>query len=183
MHHREQRAQHASAPQTNDLDRGRQAAYPTVLLPTQSAANSPRSSSSSLIPDAPLFKQKRASRSAQRSLTPSLNSIPNLTSSSSRGSSTVASSKSDSSSKSPRGSSLCDSQPATDSSHKHLRPKSSYHQSLLDLRDEVQKKTESGMYLTLSCSLRLLISIARSPMMTAPSYSPPCARNGISRGL
>jgi signal transduction histidine kinase len=142
--HREQRAQHASAPQTNDLDRGRQAAYPTVLLPTQSVANSPRSSSSSLLPDAPLFKQKRASRSAQRSLTPSLNSIPNLTSSPRRGSSSVASSKSDSSSKSPRGSFLRDSQPATDPPHKNLCPKSSYHQSLLDLRDEVQRKTESA---------------------------------------
>lgn len=171
--HREQRAQHASAPQTNDLDRGRQAAHPTVLH-TQSVANSPRSSSSSLLPDAPLFKQKRASRSAQRSLTPSLNSIPNLSSSPSRGSSSVASSKSDSSSKSPRSSFLRDSQPATDSSHKNLRPKSSYHQSLLDLRDEVIKKTESGMYLAPSCSLRLLISIARSLMMTAPSDSPPC---------
>lgn len=171
--HREQRAQHASAPQTNDLDRGRQLAHPTVLH-TQSVANSPRSSSS-LLPDAPLFKQKRASRSAQRSLTPSLNSIPNLSSSPSRGSSSVASSKSDSSSKSPRSSFLRDSQPATDSSHKNLRSKSSHHQSLLDLRDEVLKKTESGMYLTLSCSLRLLISIARPSMMTAPSNSPSCA--------
>src|SRR6266702_55195 len=138
-------AQQASAPQTNDLDRGRQAAYPTVLFPTQSVANSPRSRSS-LLPNAPLVKQKRASRSAQRSLTTSLNSIPNISSSPSRGSTPVASPKSDSSSKSPRGSFLRDSQLATDSPHKTLRPKSSHHQSLLDLRDELQKRSESGVY-------------------------------------
>ena len=138
--HREQRAQQASAPQTTDLDRGRQTACPTVL------PNSPRSSSSLLLPNAPLVKQRRASRSAQRSLNSSLHSIPNLSSSPSRGGTPVASPKSDSSPKSPRGSNIHDFQPAMDSPYKNLRPKSSLHQSLLDLRDELQKKTESGVY-------------------------------------
>ncbi|KAH8983215.1 Fph type histidine kinase [Lactarius akahatsu] len=96
--------------------------FPTVLLPTQSAANSRSSPSLSLLPNAPLVKQKRASRSAQRSLTTSLNSIPNITSSPSQGSTPSA----------------------TDPPHKSLRSKSSYHQSLLDLRDELQKRSESA---------------------------------------
>ena len=33
-----------------------------------------------------------------------------------------------------------------DSPYKSLRPKFSLHQSLLDLRDELQIKTESGVY-------------------------------------
>ncbi|KAH9029846.1 Fph type histidine kinase [Lactarius pseudohatsudake] len=125
-------------------NRGRQTVFPTVLLPTQSAANSRSSPSLSLLPNAPLVKQKRASRSAQRSLTTSLNSIPNITSSPSQGNTPVASPKSDSSSKSLRGSFLRDSQSATDPPHKGLRSKSSYHQSLLDLRDELQKRSESA---------------------------------------
>ena len=137
--HREQRVQKASAPQTNDLDRGRT----VLLLPTQSVLNSPRSSS--LLPNAPPVKQKRASRSAQRPLTTSLNPIPSIPSSPSQASTPVASPKSDSSSNSLRGSFLRDSQLATDTPHKGLRPKSSYHQSLLDLRDELQKRSDSGV--------------------------------------
>ncbi|KAH9057814.1 Fph type histidine kinase [Lactarius vividus] len=129
---------------TNDLDRGRQTAFPTALLPTQSVDNSRSSPSPSLLPNAPLVKQKRASRSAQRSLTTSLHSIQNIISSPSQGSTPVASPKSDSSSKSIRGTFLRDSQSATDPSHKSLRSKSSYHQSLLDLRDELQKRSESA---------------------------------------
>ena len=165
--HREQRAQQASAPQTTDLDRGRQTACPTVL------PNSLRSSSS-LLPNAPLVKQRRASRSAQRSLITSLNSITNLSSSPSRGSTPVASPKSDSSSKSSRGSFLRDSQPHTDSPHKSSRPKSSHHQSLSDLRDELQQKTESGVY-----QFAVLLTPANRDRSspddtTAPSYSPSC---------
>ncbi len=109
------------APQTNDLDRARPAhAYPTVPLPLP---HSP------LLPNAPRLKQNRASSRAQR---PSLNPIPSLPS---QASTPVASSKPLS------GSSLRDS----DSPRKGLRPKSSYHQSLLNLRDEVQKRSESSM--------------------------------------
>ncbi|KAI9434204.1 Fph type histidine kinase [Lactarius indigo] len=82
-------------------NRGRQTACPpTVLLPTQSVANSRSSPSPFPLLNAPPVKQKRASRSAQRSLTTSLNSIPNITSSPSQGSTPVASPKSDTSSKS-----------------------------------------------------------------------------------
>lgn len=139
--HRRQRAQKASAPQTSDLDRGRQTVQ--VLLPTQSVPNSPRSSSSpSILPNAPLVKQKRASRSAQRSLITSLNPITNIAS---QGSTPVASPKSDSSSDSLREPLLHDSQSTADPPHKSLRPKSSYHQSLLDLQDVLQKRSDSGV--------------------------------------
>jgi hypothetical protein len=166
--HREQRAQQASAPQTTDLDRGRQTACPTVL------PNPPRSSSS-LLPNAPLVKQRRASRSAQRSLNTSLHSIPSLSSSLSRGSTPVASPKSDSSPKSPRGSNIRDSQPSMDPPYKSLRPKSSLHQSLLDLPDELQKKTESGVY----HSVLLLTPANRDrsfpDVSMVPRYSLSCA--------
>lgn len=172
--HREQRTQQASAPQTIDLDRGRQTAFPTVLLPTQSVANSPRSSSSPLLPNAPPAKPKRASRSAQRSLITSLNSITNLSSSPSRSSTPVASPKFDFSSKSPRGSFLRDSQPPTDSPHKGLRPKSSHHQSLLDLRDELQKKTESGVYHPVVLFTPANRDRSLPDDTAIPSYSPSC---------
>ena len=172
--HREQRTQQASAPQTIDLDRGRQTAFPTVLLPTQSVANSPRSSSSPLLPNVPRVKPKRASRSAQRSLITSLNSITNLSSSLGRGSTPVASTKSDSSSKSPRGSFLRDSQPHTDSPHKSSRPKSSHHQSLLDLRDELQQKTEFGVYQFVVLLTPANRDRSLPDNTTVPSYSPSC---------
>jgi hypothetical protein len=147
--HREHRT-----PQTNDLDRGR------------TATNSPRSSSSHL-PNAPLVKQKRASRSAQRSLTTSLNSIPNISSSPSQGNTPVASPKSDSSSNSLRGR---DSQLATDPPHKGLRPKSSYHQSLLDLRDELPQRSESGV-----CHSVALLAHANDRDRSFPSWFPSCS--------
>lgn len=132
--------QQTSAPQIMDLDRDRE----TTLLPTQSVANLSLSSH----PDAPLVNQKRATHRAQRPSTDSpLNSITVPSSSPQRlGSTPFEPLRSDTSSKSlRRASSRRDLDLATDSPHKGLRPKSSYHQSLLNLRDELQKTSDSGV--------------------------------------
>jgi hypothetical protein len=142
--------QRASAPQIVDLDRDRQR-LSSVLLTPQSEANlnlSPSStSSSSPLPNAPLVTQKRASRRAKRShLASHLNpiTVPSSSSPNQLGSPIVAySSFSDSQ---PHASSRRDPDLTPDSLHKGLRPKSSYHQSLLNLRDELHKPSDSGVY-------------------------------------
>ncbi|KAI0249154.1 hypothetical protein BJV78DRAFT_1284185 [Lactifluus subvellereus] len=111
---------------------------------TQSVANLPLPSFSH--PDAPLVNQKRASHRAQRLSTDSpLNSIAIPSSSpQSLGSTPFEPFRSDTSLR--RASSRRDLDLAKDSPHKGLRPKSSYHQSLLNLRDELQKPSDSGVY-------------------------------------
>jgi hypothetical protein len=144
-----QEDQQASAPQM-DLDRDRQQRLSTsVLLTPQSVANlSPSSTtSSSPLPNAPLVTQKRASSRAKRSqiashLKPI--TVPSPSSSNQLGSPIV--SYSSSSDFHPHASSRRDPDLTADSLHKGLRPKSSYHQSLLNLRDELHKTSDSGVY-------------------------------------
>jgi hypothetical protein len=142
--------QKASAPQIVDLDRDRQRASSSVLLTPRSVATLPPSSSSPL-PDAPLAKQKRASRRAQRPSTSNLNPItaPSSPSHSPIDSSTFASCSSSYSDSFPHhapSSSRRDPDLTTDSLYKGLRPKSSFHQSLLNLREDLQKPSDSGVY-------------------------------------
>jgi len=143
--------QRASAPQIVDLDRDRQSAASasSLLLTPQSVANLSPSFFSSPLPNAPLVSQKRASRRAQRpSTTSSLNPIapPSPPSPNQVGSPIVSSSCSSFSDSQPHASSRHDSDLTTDSPHKGLRPKSSYHQSLLNLCDELPKTSDSGVY-------------------------------------
>lgn len=132
----EQHQQQASAPHPVDLDRDRQL-----------VANLPLSPSPPL-PNAPLVSQKRASRRAHRPpTTPNLNPITTSSPSLNQACSPFASLGSHSSSKShPHASSRRDPDLTTDFPHKGLRPKSSYHQSLLNLRDEPQITSDSGVY-------------------------------------
>jgi len=140
--------QQASAPQMVDLDRDRQR-LSDILLTPQSVVNlSPSTtSSSSPLPNAPLVTRKRASRRAKRShIASHLNpiTVPSPPSHNQLGSPIVScSSFSDSH---PHASSRRDPDLTTDSLHKGLRPKSSYHQSLLNLRDELHKPSDSGVY-------------------------------------
>lgn len=140
--------QQASAPQIVDLDRDRQRLSSVLLTPQSEANLSPSStSSSSPLPNEPLVTQKRASRRAKRShLASHLNpiTVPPSSSPNQLGSPIVAySSFSDSH---PHASSRRDPDLNADSLHKGLRPKSSYHQSLLNLRDELHKPSDSGVY-------------------------------------
>ncbi len=138
--------QQASAPQIVDLDRDRQRLLSSsVPLTPQSVASS--TSSSSPLPNAPLVTQKRASSRAKRfqiasHLKPI--TVPSPSSSNQLGSPIV--SHSSSSDSHPHASSRRDPDLTADSQHKGLRPKSSYHQSLLNLRDEVYKTSDSGVY-------------------------------------
>ena len=140
--------QRASAPQIVDLDRDRQSAASasSVLLTPQSVANLSPSFFSSPLPNAPLVSQKRASRRAQRpSTTSSLNPIAPPSPSPNQVGSPIVSCSSFSDSQ-LHASSRHDSDLTTDSPHKGLRPKSSYHQSLLNLCDELPKTSDSGVY-------------------------------------
>jgi hypothetical protein len=135
----------ASAPQIVDLDRDGQRAASSP----QSVANLSlySSSSSSLIPDAPLVSEKRASRRAQRYSTASnLNPTTTPSSSSPTQVDSLIASHPPFSDSHPHASSRRDPDLTTDSQHKGLRPKSSYHQSLLNLRDELHKPSDSGVY-------------------------------------
>ena len=136
--------QQASAPQIVDLDRDRQRLSSVLLTPQLEANLSP---SSPPLPNAPLVTQKRASRRAKRShIASHLNpiTVPSPSSHNQLGSPIVAySSFSDSH---PHASSRRDPDLTADSLHKGLRPKSSYHQSLLNLRDELHKPSDSGVY-------------------------------------
>jgi hypothetical protein len=140
--------QKASAPQIVDLDRDRQRASSSVLLTPRSVASLPPSSHSPL-PDVPLVEQKRPSLRAQRpSPASNLNPItaPSPPSPNQVDSPIASSSSSDSSPS--QASSSCRRDPgfAADSVYKGLRPKSSYHQSLLNLREELHKPSDSGVY-------------------------------------
>ena len=139
--------QQASAPQIVDLDRDRQR-LSDILLTPQSVVNlSPSTSSSAPLPNAPLVTQKRASRRAKHShIASHLNpiTVPSPSSHNQLGSPIVSySSFSDSH---PHASSRRDPDLTADSLHKGLRPKSSFHQSLLNLRDELHKPSDSGVY-------------------------------------
>ena len=151
--------EHPSAPQ---IDLGpAQAVSSSVLLTAQSVANLPLSTFSSPLANAPLLTQKCASRRAQ---SPSPTSILSPITDSSFPSSNPTSSPfaSIASSKpQPHAFSRRDPDSATDSAHKGLRPKSSYHQSLLNLRDELYRPSDSGAYhFRAPVGLRMLISIA-----------------------
>jgi len=137
--------QQTSAPQIVDLDRGHQRAS-SVLTP-QSVANLPLSSPSPL-PDVPLVKQKRASRRARPSTASNLNPITAPSSPSPNPVDSPIASSSSSDSSPSQASSSCRRDPGfgTDSVYKGLRPKSSYHQSLLNLREELHKPSDSGVY-------------------------------------
>ena len=139
--------QQASAPQMVDLDRDRQRASSVLLTTPQSVVNP--SSYPSPLPDVPFVKQKRPSLRARPSTASNLNPItapsspsPNLVDS------PIASSSSSSDSSPSQASSSSRRDPgfATDSVYKGLRPKSSYHQSLLNLREELHKPSDSGVY-------------------------------------
>lgn len=139
-----------SAPQLVDLDLDRQTAVSSsVLLTAQSVANLPLSSFSPPLINAPLLTQKCASRRAHPPL-PTSNfssstdpSYPSLnpTCSPFALAASYPSSKSQ-----PHAFSRRDPDSATDSVHKGLRPKSSYHQSLLNLRDELCRPSDSGTF-------------------------------------
>jgi hypothetical protein len=146
--------QQASAPQIVDLDRDRQRLSSSVLLTPQSVANlSPSSTSSSPpLPNAPLVTQKRAfSRAKRFHIASHLNpiTVPSPSSPDQLGSPIV--SYSSSSDSHPHASSRRDPDLTADSLHKGLRPKSSYHQSLLNLRDELHKTSDSGVYHSKRC--------------------------------
>jgi hypothetical protein len=132
--------EHPSAPQTVDLDRDHQT---SVLLTAQSVANLPLSSFASPLTNAPLLTQKCASRRAQPP-SPTSNLHPITDPSIPSPSPPFAFTASYPSSKPhPHAFSRRDLDSATDSEHKGLRPKASYHQSLLNLRDELYRPSDS----------------------------------------
>lgn len=131
--------EHTSAPQIVDLD--------PVLLTAQSVANLPLNSFPSPLANAPLLTQKCASSRAQPAsptfnLNPSPITDPAFLSISPTASTSTASSTSPT--LHPHASSHRVPDSATDSVHKGLRPKASYHQSLLNLRDELFRPSDSG---------------------------------------
>ena len=144
--------EHTSAPQIVDLDPDGHTLSTSVLLTAQSVANLPLTSFPSPLTNAPLLTQKCASNRAQPpsptfNLTPITDPTflsPNPTASAA--SSSFPTSQLHASSSTHR---VPDSA-ATDSVHKGLRPKSSYHQSLLNLRDELFRPSDSGAYRTTS---------------------------------
>lgn len=137
-----------SAPQLVDLDLDHQTAVSSsVLLTAQSVANLPLSSFPPPLTNAPLLTQKCASRRAHppsptSNLSPSTDPSypsPNLTCSPFALTASYPSSKPQ-----PHAFSRRDPDSATDSVHKGLRPKASYHQSLQNLRDELYRPSDSG---------------------------------------
>lgn len=134
---------HPSAPQIVDLDPDRNTLSTSVLLTAQSVANLP-------LTNAPLLTQKCASNRAQHP-SPTFNfspiTDPTFLSPNPTASSTASSSASSASSPTPQIYASSHRNPAdsaTDSVHKGLRPKASYHQSLLNLRDELFRPSDSG---------------------------------------
>jgi hypothetical protein len=138
--------EHTSAPQIVDLDPDGHTLSTSVLLTAQSVANLPLTSFPSPLTNAPLLTQKCASYRAQPpspifNLSPitdptflSLNPTASTASSSSPTSQLHASSH------------RVPDPAAADSVHKGLRPKASYHHSLLNLRDEIFRPSDSGAY-------------------------------------
>ena len=144
--------EHPSAPQIIDLDRDS-----SVLLAAQSVANLPLSSFTSPLTNAPLLTQKCASRQAlPPSPTFNLRPItdPSIPSSNPTGSPFAFTASYPSSKPHPHAFSRRDLDSATDSVHKGLRPKASYHQSLLNLRDELYRPSDSGV-----CHFRAPVSV------------------------
>jgi hypothetical protein len=133
------------APQM-DLDRDHRS---SVLLTAQSVANLPLPSFSSPLTNAPLLTQKCAFRRAQPpSTTSDLSPItdPSFPSPNSTGSPFAFTASYPSSKPQPHAFPRRDPDSATDFVHKGLRPKSSFHQSLLNLRDELCRPSDSGAY-------------------------------------
>ena len=137
---------HPSAPQIVDLDPDRNTLSASVLLTAQSVANLP-------LTNAPLLTQKCASNRAQHP-SPTFNfspiADPTFLSPNPTVSSTASSSASSPTSQLYASSHRIPADSATDSVHKGLRPKASYHQSLLNLRDELFRPSDSG-----ACHFRL----------------------------
>ncbi len=135
--------EHPSAPQILDLDPEGHTLSSSVLLTAQSVDNLPLSSFSSPLANAPLLTQKCASQRAQPP-SPTFNFSPIIDPSFSSPNPT-ASTVSSSPPLQFHASSRRVPDPATDSVHKGLRPKASYHQSLLNLRDELCRPSDSGV--------------------------------------
>lgn len=141
--------EHPSAPQIVDLDRDHQTS--SVLLTAQSVANLPLSSFASPLTNAPLLTQKCASRQAlPPSPTGPTSNLPPITdlsipSPNPIGSPFAFTASYPSSRPHPHAFSRRDLDSATDSAHEGLRPKASYHQSLLNLRDELFRPSDSGV--------------------------------------
>ena len=154
---------HTSTPQIVDLDpadRDGHTLSTSVLLTAQSVANLPLNTFPSPFTNAPLLAQKCASNRAQPP-SPTFNLIPitDLSTASTASSSSTPQLLHASSHRVP------DSNSTTDSLYKGLRPKASYHQSLLNLRDELFRPSDSGAFPLPSpprvpVEIRILIIIA-----------------------
>jgi hypothetical protein len=153
--------QDPSAPQIVDLDRD---LHSSVLLTAQSVANLPLPSFPSPLTNAPLLTQKCAFRRAQPpSPTPNSSPItdPSIPPPNPTGSPFAFTASYSPSKPQPHAFSRRDPDSATDSAHKGLRPKSSFHQSLLNLRDELTRPSDSGAYhFRAPVGIRMLIAIA-----------------------
>ena len=135
--------EHPAAPQILDLDPDGHALSTSVLLTAQSVANLPLNSFSSPLANAPLLTQKCASNRAQApSPTFNLSPIADPDYLSLNPTASTASSTSPTLHLHAPSHRVPDS--ATDSVYKGLRPKASYHQSLLNLRDEIFRPSDSG---------------------------------------
>ena len=166
---------HAPAPQTVDLDRDDQSYLPAA----DSVAKFSLPSSSSPFPDAPVLSQKRVSGRAQHppppsNLNPNPITAPSFSLDEPDSSSAPLAPYSYSRGANPHASNRRDPDLAADSAYKGLRPKASYHQSLLNLRDELHRPSDSGA--CHSCGavgVRMLIIVALPPV-TIVSQSPSC---------
>lgn len=151
---------HTSAPKIVDLDPDRDShtLSTSVILTAQSVANLPLNSFPSPLTNAPLLTQKCASSRAQPP-SPTFNLSP-ITDPTYLSINPTASTASSSPTPPLHASSHRVPDPTTDSVHKGLRPKASYHQSLLNLRDELLRPSDSGTYHSRApVEIRLLIII------------------------
>jgi hypothetical protein len=137
--------EHTSAPKIVDLDPDGHNLSTSVLLTAQSVANLPLTSFPSPLANAPLLTQKCASNRAQPP-SPTFNLSPKTDPTFLSPNPTVSTASSSSTPHQLHAPSNRVPDSATDSVHKGLRPKASYHQSLLNLRDELFRPSDSGAY-------------------------------------